>query len=223
MNSIQGSRQRFKPLMQAALAFVAFCALSLVSRLAECVFLLVVLAGIAFPLYWGRRTHDWASLGFRREGLGRALLWGGGAGVLGAAYILLANLVDPLPPPPYLPIQLAIGVPAAFLLMAPFQEFFFRGWMQPRLEQSIGPVWGITVTALCFSIWHLLPPMTGSPGAHIDVASPSGILTTLGMGLLFGTVFRRTSNIAAPWLAHALMIIALVAVGGTTFFQYSAG
>ena len=142
----------------------------------------------------GRR----ATVGFRRQGIGRAVNRGVGSGVLGAAHILLLNLLNPLAPPPYLPVQLAIGIPVAFLLLAPLQEVYFRGWTQPRPEQGPGASWGIIVTALCFALRHLLPPMTGSSNAHVHVGSPPGILTVLGMGLLFGTVFRRTSNIVAP-------------------------
>lgn len=49
----------------------------------------------------------------------------------------------------------------------------------------------------------------------------SGVLTLLAMGLGFGFIFQRTGNIVAPWLAHALMGIAAVAVGGMTFIQYT--
>ncbi|MBM4431108.1 MAG: CPBP family intramembrane metalloprotease [Chloroflexi bacterium] len=48
-----------------------------------------------------------------------------------------------------------------------------------------------------------------------------GIVTTLAMGLGFGYIFQRARNIVAPWLAHALMIIATIAVGAMTIVQYA--
>jgi membrane protease YdiL (CAAX protease family) len=62
-----------------------------------------------------------------------------------------------------------------------------------------------------------------SPASHTDVASPPGILTTIGVGFLFGYIFRWTSNIVAPWLAHAIMIVPLAAVGGATCYEYNPG
>jgi membrane protease YdiL (CAAX protease family) len=210
-----------RPAIEALLAYVALCGVSLFSRLFPCVFGLVVFAGIGFPLYWGRRTGDWATLGFRRSGLGRALLWGTGTGMVSVLYVVASARLNPLPPPPLLPVQLALAIPIAFLVLAPFQEFFFRGWLQPRLQHGLGKAAGLVVTSLGFSFWHLLPPFEGTPTSAVSVSSPSGLLTTLGMGLVFGYAFQRTSSIVAPWLAHALMIVALVGVGGMTFVQYS--
>jgi membrane protease YdiL (CAAX protease family) len=51
--------------------------------------------------------------------------------------------------------------------------------------------------------------------------SIESILTTVGMGLLFGYIFQRTRSIVAPWLAHVLWAVALIPVGAATFVQYS--
>jgi len=214
-------RSTQRSLIEAAGAFAAFCGLSLVSRLVLPVFLLVVIAGIAFPLVWARLRGDWAAIGFTRRRIGQALLWGAGAGLLGVVYVYVGARNDPLPAPPMLGLQLAVGIPVAFLILSPFQEFFFRGWLQPRLETALGRWIGLLVTSVGFSLWHLLPPFEGTPTSQLSVSSLEGILTTLGMGLVFGYAFQRTRNIVAPWLAHALMIIAAVAVGGMTFVQYA--
>ena len=220
-NESQPTKRLPRPMSEALLGYGAFCSVSLLSRLLPCVFGLVVLAGIGFPLCWGKRTGDWATLGFRRRDLGRALLWGATTGVVAVVYVVVSARLNPLPPPPLLPVQLALGIPIAFLMLAPFQEFFFRGWLQPRLQDGLGKVAGLVVTSLAFTFWHLIPPFEGTSTSAVSVSSPSGLLTTLGMGLVFGYAFQRTSNIVAPWLAHALMIIALVGVGGMTFVQYT--
>ncbi len=209
-----------RQLSEAIAALAAFSALSILSRVVQPVFFLVVVAGIAFPLIWARRTRDWGALGFTRQNLGPALAWGAAGGILGLVYILVMARIDRYPQPPLLGVQLAMGIPLAFLLMAPFQEFFFRGWLQPRFENALGRWIGLLVTAVAFALWHLLPPFEGSPSTTLSMTSPQSLLTTVGMGLLFGYIFRRTRSIFAPWLAHAVWIVALVVVGALTFVQY---
>jgi len=210
-----------RPFIEAAIVYVAFCGLSILSRLVPPLFFLVVVGGIVFPLFWGKRTRDWASLGFTRRKLGRALLWGVCAGLVAMLYVAWGAKRNPLPEPPLRGLQIAIGIPLAILILGPFQEFFFRGWLQPRLERALG-VWpALLATSLSFAVWHLLPPFEGSPTSAVRTSSLEGILTTLGMGLVFGYIRQRTDSIVAPWLAHAMMIVALVAVGGMTFVQYT--
>ena len=129
-----------RPFIEAAIVYVAFCGLSILSRLVPPLFFLVVVGGIVFPLFWGKRTRDWASLGFTRRKLGRALLWGVCAGLVAMLYVAWGAKRNPLPEPPLRGLQIAIGIPLAILILGPFQEFFFRGWLQPRLERALG-VW----------------------------------------------------------------------------------
>jgi membrane protease YdiL (CAAX protease family) len=124
--------------------------------------------------------------------------------------------------PPLLGLQLAIGIPLAFLILSPFQEFFFQGWLQPRFEASLGWWMGLLVTALGFALWHVRSPLEGSPTSTLAFTSIESILTALGMGLLFGYIFDRAGNIVAPWLAHALWIVGLIPVGALTVVQYSS-
>jgi membrane protease YdiL (CAAX protease family) len=210
-----------RPGMQAVAAFLAFCGLSLLSRLVPAVFLLVVASGIAFPLLWARQTGDWAAIGFTRRNMVPALGWGMLIGAIGVATTLFAARSDPFPEPPIMAVQMIIGTPMWLLIMSPFQEFFFRGWLQPRFASVLGEWQGIGMTTVLFTAWHFLAPFQDAPGALLDIATATSILTMLGMGLAFGAIFLRTGNIVAPWLGHALMGIALVAVGGMTFVQYT--
>jgi membrane protease YdiL (CAAX protease family) len=210
-----------RPLTEAIIAYAAFCGLSLLSRFVPPVFFLVVVGGIAFPLLWVARARDWVAIGFTRHKPGQALLWGTGMGLAGMAYILLSSRGDPPPPPPMPGLQLALGIPLALLILSPFQELFFRGWLQPRFECALGRWAGLFITAGAFAFWHLLPPFEGSPTSTVPVASLEGTLTTLGMGLAFGYAFQRTRNIIAPWLAHACMIVGLILVGAMTLVQYT--
>jgi len=210
-----------RSLREALFGYVAFAGLSTASRLFQPLFLLVILTGLTFPLLWGRRTHDWPTLGFTRRNLGQGLLWGVGAGLIASAYVVWRASRNPYPPVSNLGLQLAAGVPLALLVVAPFQEFFFRAWLQPRLEAALGRWRGLLLTALSFSLWHLLAPFEGTATSSLQVSTLAGILTTLAMGLAFGYIFQRVRNIAAPWLAHALMVVATILVGAMTLVQYT--
>ena len=204
-----------KSLTEALIALVAFCGLSALSRLFPPVWALVLINGMAFPLLWAWRTRDWARMGFTRRNLGPALLWGLGAGLL---LLAVEWFTTEHKTAPFFWLQLAVATPIWILIMSPFQEFFFRGWLQPRFQDALGLWPGLIVTAIGFALWHLFPPF--EQAQIVPIMSVSGMLFTTGMGLLFGYIFQRTGSIVAPWLAHVLAGLALVLTGAMTFVQY---
>lgn len=120
--------------------------------------------------------------------------------------------------PPFFWIQIAIGLFLWVLILSPFQEFFFRGWLQPRLQAAIGKWAGLTATSMIFALWHLLPPF--EEAKIVPIMSISSILYMTLMGFTFGYIRQRTNSIIAPWLAHVIAGLALLFTAGMTFFQY---
>jgi hypothetical protein len=115
-------------LVEALIGYVMFCALGLVSRFIPVDFVLFVTYGIAFPLIWARLTLNWRALGFSKRNLSSALVWGLGAGLTWAVYTsIFFRQGNPLPP--FWGLQVAIAFPIWLLVMSPFQELFFRGWL----------------------------------------------------------------------------------------------
>jgi len=209
-------------LIGSVAAYAAFCSLSLLSRFFLPVFLLVVAIGVAFPLVWAKLTMGWTSIGLTRRNLGQALLWGTGAGLAIMLYILLvANFEEGLSFPPMLGLQLAVGILIWFLVVSPFQEFFFRGWLQPRFQGAMGKWAGLVFTSVCFSLWHFFPPFESTPTSTLPVTSFGGVLTTIAFGIIWGHTLQRTNNIVAPWISHALAGIAVVLTGKMTFIYYT--
>jgi len=206
-------------LVEALMGYSVFCALGLVSRFIPVVFVFFVAYGIAFPLIWAGLAHNWGTQGFSRRNLSSALTWGLAAGVVWSVYTYVFFRQD-RPLPPLWGLQVAIAVPIWLFAMSPFQEFFFRGWLQPRLQTVMGRWVGLGITALAFTLWHFFPQLEGTPTATLPLGSPLGLLSTVLAGLLFGYVFQRTENILAPWLAHAIGGITLVLIGEMSFIQY---
>ena len=209
-NPVHAAKQESrKQLAQAIIAYVVFCGLSLLSQVAYPVFGLVTLMGLALPLAWGQVTGNWAEMGFTKLNLWSALRWGVVAGILTS--IIGVTVVPQRSLAPMLGLQLAIGIPVWALIASPFQEFFFRGWLQSRFENTLGRWWGLLVATACFTLWHYFAPFVGRTTVPLD--TPVGALATFGAGLVYAFAFQRTRNITAPWLAHVLTGIAFIVVG----------
>jgi membrane protease YdiL (CAAX protease family) len=179
---------------------------------------LMVLSGLAVPLAWGLATRDWARMGFSKRRVGPGLAWGLGAGLATAAIGLAC--IGRIAVPPDLALELAVGVPLWFLVASPFQEFFFRGWLQPRLEHSLGRGWGLMVTTAGFVGWHYCWPLASASGFPLNTAT--GLGATFVVGLIYGYSFQRAGHIVAPWLAHALAGIMFLCVGAGSFLDAMA-
>ena len=197
------------------IGFTVFCGISQLSRLYYPLFGLVVMAGIAFPLAWGGFTKNWKALGFSRQNLGKALFWGVCAGIVsslaGLAVLQKRAFVSDLGQ------QLLIGIPLWILVISPFQEFFFRGWLQSGLTEALGKWWGLVISTVCFTAWHYLSPIVDL--STFPLASTGGIISTFAAGLAFGYAFQMSKNIIAPWLGHLISGIVFIIIGAMDFVQ----
>jgi len=202
-------------LVLVIVGYVAFCGISLLSRLVYPFFGLVVLVGIVLPLAWGRFTREWTAMGFSRRNMGKALLWGVGAGIVssiaGLAVLKERSVASNLGQ------QLLIGIPFWLLVISPSQEFFFRGWIQSGLEEVLGGWWGLVIANVCFTLWHYVSPIVDM--ATFPLASVGGVIATFVAGLAYGYAFHRSRNVIAPWLGHAISGLAFVVVGAMDFVQ----
>jgi len=205
-------------LVVLGLPYVCFCGLGLASRFVPSLFLIFVLYGIAFPLIWAKRMHDWSSVGFSKRHLGKAFLWGIAAGIGWGLYTYVMFGRNQTFPPGW-ELQVVLAIPIWLLVLSPFQEFFFRGWFQTKLQAVIGKRAGLLMTSLAFTAWHYFPRFEGTSTSTLPLNSPAGIISTFIVGLLFGSIYQRTQNVVAPWLAHAIAGLALVLVGGMSFIQ----
>ena len=200
-------------LLQALVGTAAFCALSLLSFAVPLAVSLMVLTGIALPLAWGRMTGTWDFMGFTRRNTGRALRWGLAAGL--ATSLIGLIVVPERSVPPDLGLELAVAVPIWLLLASPFQEFFFRGWLQPRFEDRFGRWPGLFLATAAFTAWHYCWPLASQ--SSFPLYTLHGLVATFAAGLIYGYSFQRTGSIVAPWLAHALSGIMFVVMGAGSF------
>jgi len=208
-------QQQTSYLALTTIIYLIFCGLSLLSRIANSVFGLVTLMGIAFPLLWGRKAGNWTEMGFTKQNMGKALLWCVIAGILtsiiGLAVLPEISIADKVG------MQLTIGIPIWAFAASPFQEFFFRGWLQSRCEKSLGSWWGLLTANTCFTLWHYFAPFVGRTTVPLD--TPIGAISTFAVGFVYTYSFYKTRNIITPWLAHTLTGIAFILTGAMDFTQ----
>ena len=216
IEKLKHERRKKKFLLEGLLGTILFFGISLASRIILNLFFVMIMFGIVFPLIWAKCTKSWEFIGFTKKNLRKAIFWGLGAGGVFMIYQYLITLGNHSFPS-LLGLQLIIGIPIWVFVLSPFQEFFFRGWIQPRFQKSMGKWIGLILTSLIFTFWHFLPPFEGTSTSTIKITTIEGILTTIGLGVMFGYIFQRTENIVAPWLAHALAGIIMILLGLITF------
>lgn len=87
-------------------------------------------------------------------------------------------------------------IPVTVLFVAPAEELVFRGVAQGLLKRAFGSVAGIVCSSALFGIGHYLAAGSGDAWTLVLVSG--------ALGLILGTVYEQTENIAVPILAHGL-------------------
>jgi uncharacterized protein len=158
-----------------------------------------------------RRSADWA----RRGSLGPGVRWlvlavipVAAAGlVLWAAAVGEAGLSEGA----RLAIRQTQGVPLWIVvplgllfscLNAAVEEAFYRGVILQALLGTVGTMPALALQAASFGLLHT----EGIP------SGPVGVLLTAGYGLLLGVIRLKAHGLLAPWLAHVLADVTVVAV-----------
>lgn len=102
-------------------------------------------------------------------------------------------------------VPLWIVVPVGLLfscLNAAVEEAFYRGVIMQALLATVGTMPALALQAAAFGLLHT----EGIP------SGPAGVLLTTGYGLLLGVIRLKAGGLLAPWLAHVLADVTIVAV-----------
>lgn len=176
---------------------------------------LMALMGLAFPLFYAWQTDSWVQMGFTRRNALPALGWGLAAGLVSALVGLW--VVGRWTFAENWGVELLVGLPIWALLAVPFQEFFFRAYLQTRFVHLLGSISGLLATVMVFSAWHYILPIFGpGSGSTFPMNTWQGLAGTLIAAILYSAVFQRTGNILAPWLAHTIAGVAFLLVGAAS-------
>ena len=98
-------------------------------------------------------------------------------------------------------LTLLIGALISLILNAVVEEFFYRKWLQSRLEAALG-IWpAICVSAVLWALWH-----TGIQGSGGLIDSTAHALVLHGMmGLFLGYFWAKYRNIWLLIFIHGMM------------------
>jgi hypothetical protein len=92
------------------------------------------------------------------------------------------------------------------VVVAPIEEFLYRGVVQGRLREAFGPAGAVAGASLLFGSIHLAN-YTGALGPAL-----AGTLLVSGTGVVLGTIYERTRNLVVPVAAHALYNVVLLGI-----------
>jgi len=90
-------------------------------------------------------------------------------------------------------------------IVAPVEEYLFRGVIQGRLRKSMGAPAAIAVASLLFGSVHILN--YAGPLAGVLAAT----LLIVMVGAILGALYEYTGNLWAPVIAHAAYNLAIIA------------
>ena len=161
---------------------------------------------LPFKLRYGRPVFT--SLGWKKPGVNLGLMALGGVLLALCISALAAVVHTPKIPTPFDKLTGSTGQMILFAVMAVaiaplFEELFFRGFIQPLLVRSVGPIAGIAITAILFGSLHL---------AEYSWAWQYALFISLA-GAIFGWLRYRTDSIVPSTVMHgcfnAVSVIAL--------------
>lgn len=95
------------------------------------------------------------------------------------------------------PTMVLVMAVLSFVLIAPAEEYLFRGVIQRRLLVSLQPRSAIIVAALLFVIPHAIGYLGGVAGILLLSAVP------FSLAVVMGVLYERFDNLSVPILAHA--------------------
>ncbi|MFB6139871.1 MAG: lysostaphin resistance A-like protein [Halosimplex sp.] len=96
------------------------------------------------------------------------------------------------------------------VLVAPAEEFLFRGVVQGTLREAFGPVGAVAGASLLFGSLHLAN-YTGNTTAVV-----AGALLIAATGAVLGTVYELAGNLAVPIAVHAVYNLVLFVIAYLT-------
>lgn len=95
------------------------------------------------------------------------------------------------------PTMVLVMAVLSFVLIAPAEEYLFRGVIQRRLMRSMRPSAAIVATAFLFVIPHAIGYLGGAEGVLLLSVVP------FSLAVVMGVLYEQVNNLSVPILAHA--------------------
>ena len=92
----------------------------------------------------------------------------------------------------------------ALFIIGPIEEYFYRGIVQGRLREQMGPVPAIAIVSVGFALGHVPSYWIGGS----DLLSMGVLFALLSIGVasvIFGAIYERTQNLVVVVVIHSLV------------------
>lgn len=116
-------------------------------------------------------------------------------------------------------VQLGLGTPAGFLLLAAFysivhsglEEYYWRGFVFGGLRRRIHPAAAVALSSLAFCAHHVIVlDVYFRHAPWLTVLGSAGV--AVGGGV-WAWLYERDGSLSPPWLSHFAVDAALMAIG----------
>ncbi|WP_207591276.1 CPBP family glutamic-type intramembrane protease [Halomontanus rarus] len=97
------------------------------------------------------------------------------------------------------PEVLLVLVPAAILIIGPFEELLYRNVIQKTMYEVFSRSGAVVVGSVVFASVHLMAYDTGTLGGLI-----ASLGVVFGLSLVLGFIYERTDNLVVPALVHGV-------------------
>lgn len=138
----------------------------------------IILFGVSVPVIWTVliKKRPLSELGIKRDKIVLSLILGIILSII-QYYLTINNIEIPVVKEliPLMTMAIAVGF---------YENIFYRGWVQLRMEEYFGIIPGIALSAVIYSIYHI--------GYGMPI---NEIITLFIVGLVYSVIFRLTSNI----------------------------
>jgi hypothetical protein len=188
----------------------------------------LVIQGVTFlggSLAFLAATDRWDLLRVRRPTLRDAGFVVGGYVLLTGVYFVVGSLYSALGVPTAEsgivaagradPTLLLVLMPLSVLVVGPGEELLYRGVVQGRLRETLGPAGAVGVASVLFASIHVLGFVGASAAA---VVATTALIAFLAVFL--GALYEYTGSLVVPALVHGLYnatqfaLVYLEATGG---------
>jgi len=115
-------------------------------------------------------------------------------------------------------LMVLINFPLSWLLFFG-EEYGWRYYLQPRLQQRFGPRLGVIVLGIVWGLWHLpLNFFFYSPETSLQSVAAQ-IVTCISIGIFFAYAYLKTNNIWVPVVMHFLNNNMILVVSGSANYS----
>lgn len=93
-----------------------------------------------------------------------------------------------------------------------FEEYYYRWFLFGRLRAFVSLPAAIVLSALAFAAHHVILLTVYFPGLFWTAVAPLSLAVAAG-GATWAWLYARTGSLYAPWVSHAVIDLAVLAVG----------